>query len=210
LADEKTYLRRILSESRAAMPVALAAKLSGRIQQQLIGSSFYAKAESIVLYAAKDNEADTFLILDHALRSKRQVLFPKIISKGPTLSLVRVGDSEELRPGAFGILEPTGAEMVSPADLVRALICVPGVAFGLSGERLGRGGGSYDRFLAAANPQAVTAGLAYPFQLLDRLPQSPHDRRLGLIVTASAIHSAAESNLEPNTRLHQGGIPGCW
>jgi 5-formyltetrahydrofolate cyclo-ligase len=192
------------------MPVALAANLSARIQSQLIGSSFYAEAVEIVLYAAKDNEVDTFLMLDHALRSKRRVLFPKIVSKDSAFSLVCVSDREELRPGAFGILEPAGAEMVSPADLAGTLICVPGVAFSVSGQRLGRGGGYYDRFLAAANPQAITAGLAYPFQLLDRLPQSPHDRRLGLIVTASAIHPAPGSKPVMETRPHQGGITRCW
>ena len=77
--------------------------------------------------------------------------------------------------------------MYARSDLERALICVPGVAFSLSGQRLGRGGGYYDRLLAAVHPQAITAGLAYSFQVLDRLPQSPQDRRLGLIVTASAF-----------------------
>ena len=75
-------------------------------------------------------------------------------------------DREDLRPGTFGILEPTGTEMVSPALLERTLICVPGVAFSLSGQRLGRGGGYYDCLLAAAHPQAITAGLAHSFQVL--------------------------------------------
>ena len=63
----------------------------------------------------------------------------------------------ELQPGAFGILEPTGAEIARYADLERALICVPGVAFGPAGQRLGRGGGYYDRLIAALAPQTVTA-----------------------------------------------------
>jgi len=176
----------------------------------LISSTFYTEAATLVLYAAKDNEVATSVLFEHALRSQRRVLFPKITHKNSTFSLVQVNDRGELSSGAFGILEPTGAEMVSPAALERTLICVPGMAFSLSGQRLGRGGGYYDRFLAAANPQAVTAGLAYPFQLLDRLPQSPHDRRLDLIVTASAIHLAAGSRLAADTRAHQGGIPRCW
>jgi 5-formyltetrahydrofolate cyclo-ligase len=124
--------------------------------------------------------------------------------------LIRVRDREELRPGAFGILEPEGTEMISPALLERTLICVPGVAFSLSGQRLGRGRGYYDCLLAAAHPQAITAGLAYSFQVLGRLPESPHDRRLGFIVTASAIHSAAGTSLSASERASQGGIPRCW
>ncbi len=191
------------------MPRALAARLSDRIQQRITRSPLFSEAATFVLYAAKDNEPDTWLILERALKDGRRVLFPKILSNEPTLSLVRVRDREELRPGTFGILEPSGAEMVSPALLERTLICVPGVAFSLSGQRLGRGGGYYDRLLAAANPQAITVGLAYSFQMLDRLPQSPHDRRLGFIVTASVIHSAAGSDRSSSGRARQGGIPRC-
>jgi len=163
-----------------------------------------------VLYAAKDNEPETALMLEHALASGRRVFFPKIASNNPILSLIRVTDHAELKPGAFGILEPTGAEMIPPALLERTLICVPGVAFSLSGQRLGRGRGYYDCLLAAANPRAITAGLAYSFQVLNRLPQSPHDRRLGFIVTPSAIHSATGASPPSNTQTLQGGIPRCW
>lgn len=191
------------------MPQALAASFSDCIQHRLLDTSAYREAGAVVLYATKDNEPETWLILEHALAARRCVLFPKIASNDAALSLIRVCDRQELRPGAFGILEPTGAEMVAPALLERALICVPGVAFSLSGQRLGRGRGYYDRLLAAAHPQAITAGLAYSFQVLDRLPQSPHDRRLGFIVTASAIHSAAGSDSSPSAQTIQGGIPSC-
>jgi 5-formyltetrahydrofolate cyclo-ligase len=65
------------------------------------------------------------------------------------------------------------------------------VAFSHTGQRLGRGGGYFDRALAALGPLTITAGLAYSFQLLDWLPQSPNDRRLDLIFTESAVHVAA-------------------
>jgi 5-formyltetrahydrofolate cyclo-ligase len=209
LADEKKYLRQILTETRKALPPLAAAHSSDRIQDQVLTSSLYREAQTIVLYAAKDNEPAAWLILEHALASGRIVIFPKLASNNSLLSLIKVGARENLRPGAFGILEPTGTEMASPAHLARALICVPGVAFGLSGQRLGRGGGHYDRLLAASHPQAITAGLAHSFQVLDRLPQSPHDRRLGFIVTACAIH-AADSAPAAAARTAQGGNPRCW
>jgi 5-formyltetrahydrofolate cyclo-ligase len=210
LADEKKYLRQVLTESRRSLPLALAERLSDRIQRRLLRSPLYDQAATVVLYAAKDNEPETWLILQSALADGRRVLFPKIASDNPTLSLIPVRDRKELRPGAFGILEPTGTEIVPPDLLERTLICVPGVAFSLSGQRLGRGRGHYDRLLAAAHSQAITAGLAYSFQVLSRLPQSPHDRRLGFIVTASAIHSAAGPSPSVNSRTLQGGIPRCW
>ncbi len=61
-------------------------------------------------------------------------------------------------------------------------IC-PGLAFTPGGERLGFGGGWYDRFLAAAKPSAKAYGVAYSFQIKDFLPQGPWDRRLDGVVT---------------------------
>ena len=173
MADEKKILRRILAECRAEFPARRAARLSSLVQHNLIEASCYAGAACVILYAAKDNEVATDLIFAHAIASGRRVFYPRIVPQSHDLSLVRVDHLAQLQPGAFGILEPTEAEIARYADLERALICVPGVAFGPAGQRLGRGGGYYDRLIAALPPQTVTVGLAYSFQVLDRLPESP-------------------------------------
>ena len=205
MADEKTTLRRILAESRAGLPAHRAAQMSAIVQRNLIDSPCYAGAACVILYAAKDNEVATETIFAHATGSGRRVLYPRIAAESPHLSLVPVATLAELQPGAFGILEPTGTEIARYADLERALICVPGVAFGPAGQRLGRGGGYYDRLIAALAPQTVTAGLAYSFQVLDRLPEAPSDRRLGLIVTESAVHWASRESPDAGARMGSGG-----
>ncbi len=184
--------------------------MSALVQANLIETPGYADAESVVLYAATDNEVATDAIFAHAIASGRRVLYPRILStkvihENPYLSLVPVASVAELQPGTFGILEPTGAEIARYADLKRALICVPGVAFGPAGQRLGRGGGYYDRLIAALAPQTVTAGLAYSFQVLDRLPEAPHDRRLGLIVTESTVHWASRISPAAEAPMGSGG-----
>ncbi len=193
MADEKKYIRQILTESRARLLSERAAAFSMQVQKRLLESNFYRISQCIVLYAEKDNEVATEQIFADALASGRRTLFPRVIPEYRGLSLVRVCSRDELRPGTFGLLEPTGSEIVPPAELGRALICVPGVAFSLEGQRLGRGGGYYDRLLAATGSEALTAGLAYSFQVLDRLPESPDDRRLQLIVTESGVYAAGAS-----------------
>jgi 5-formyltetrahydrofolate cyclo-ligase len=205
VADRKQYFRGILAQTRAALSSAYAAQISAAVQRRMLDSGLYRACETVVLYSPKDNEIDTEALFGDALRSGRRVLFPRIA--GRELSLIRVNDPAELRPGAFGLLEPAGAEIVRPAALERTLICVPGVAFSPAGQRLGRGGGYYDRTLAAA-PQAIAAGLAYSFQVLDRLPESPDDRRLDAIITESAIH-AAQGLPSAAERTGQGGVPRC-
>ncbi len=72
----------------------------------------------------------------------------------------------------FGIGEPQGPEWT---DLDKVdLIIVPGVAFDSHGNRMGRGRGFYDRLLKST-PNAVKVGVAFDFQLLDRIPVEPHD-----------------------------------
>jgi 5-formyltetrahydrofolate cyclo-ligase len=189
VADDKKYLRRVLGECRSALPMAYVASASRRVQLRIIQSGFYQDTSTVVLYAAKDNEVATDLLLADALGSGRRVLLPRIIPKIRELEIVRVRGSAELVPGNFGLLEPSGADIVPFASLGSALFCVPGVGFSRTGQRLGRGGGYFDRALTAIGPQTVTAGLAYSFQLLDQLPESPNDRRLNLIFTESALHA---------------------
>lgn len=64
------------------------------------------------------------------------------------------------------------------------VVVVPGLAFTSRGDRLGQGGGWYDRFLAGLRPGAVTIGVGFREQLVDRLPVEPHDVRLAHVVTA--------------------------
>ena len=209
MADEKKILRRILAGCRGELPAYRAEQLSSLVQHNLIEAPDYATATSVVLYAPQNNEVATDRIFTDAIASGRRTFYPSIVAQSKGLNLVRVEDLAQLQPGTHGILEPTGSEIARYADLERALICVPGVAFGLAGARLGRGGGYYDRLLAALPPQTITVGLAYSFQVLDRLPESPHDRRLGLIVTESTVHRGAAYRPAADAPLDQGGITRC-
>jgi 5-formyltetrahydrofolate cyclo-ligase len=188
VADDKKYLRQVIGECRNALPTRYIASASRLVQLRILESSFYQATSTIILYAAKDNEVGTELLLADALGSRRRVLLPRVIPETRELVMVRVRNGSELVPGSFGLLEPMGSEIVPVANLGPALFCVPGVAFSPTGQRLGRGGGYFDRTLAAIGPQTVAAGLAYSFQLLDRLPETPQDRCLDLIFTESAMH----------------------
>jgi 5-formyltetrahydrofolate cyclo-ligase len=191
VADQKKYLRTILKEARNALVPETAAEISARVQSLLISSAAYGWVRTVVLYASKDNEVATDIILEHALASGRAVFYPRFQRSASVLELARVRDRSELVPGTFGVLEPFAeAEPFDPRHFPKLLIVVPGVAFSLAGERLGRGGGHYDRLLSELGPHAITVGLAYSFQALDHLPQSRWDRRLNYLVTESAVHPA--------------------
>src|SRR6267154_1594561 len=144
VADEKKTLRAILSESRDALTTESADALSEIIQRRVIESEFYRAASAIILYAAKGNEVSTDIILADSLSAGRAVFYPRVDAGQGTIIALRVRGSAELQRGAFGILEPPdSADALDLSNFKQIIVCVPGVAFGLEGQRLGRGGGYY-------------------------------------------------------------------
>jgi 5-formyltetrahydrofolate cyclo-ligase len=207
--DEKKSLRAILRECRATLPQAAARERSLAVERRLLGSELYRAASVVVLYAAKDNEVATAELLAAALGSGRTVMLPRWNRARGEIETAVVDDPAALVAGKFGILEPpAGARTIGAGALGATLVCVPGLAFGPAGQRLGRGGGHYDRFLAALGPEAITVGLAYSFQLLDGVPEGPTDRRLNFIVTESALHRCAGTSRPAGVAADQGGKPG--
>jgi len=211
VADEKKTLRAILSESRDALATESADAFSEIIQRRAIESEFYRAAPAVVLYAAKGNEVSTDIILADSLSAGRAVFYPRVDAGQGTIIALRVRRSAELQRGAYNILEPAdSAEELDRSKFRPIIVCVPGVAFGLEGQRLGRGGGYYDRFIAELGDDAISVGLAYSFQLLDGIPETGLDRRLNYILTESAVHRACDAPLPaPGTRtkeVHPGGF----
>ena len=90
--------------------------------------------------------------------------------------------------GKFGLREPASTCAEIPLDKFD-LILVPGMAFDLSGNRLGRGFGFYDRLLERA--AGIKCGVAYDFQLLAKIPSEPHDAKVNFILTPDRCLKAA-------------------
>jgi len=89
----------------------------------------------------------------------------------------------DLKPGAYGILEPDPEvnPAVTPAEI--DLVVVPGSAFDRECGRYGYGGGYYDRFLREDAPQAMRIALAFHVQILPAICLEPHDQRMDMILT---------------------------
>jgi 5-formyltetrahydrofolate cyclo-ligase len=90
-----------------------------------------------------------------------------------------------VRPGAFGILTAPEAPVVPPEEI--DVVLVPCVAVDRRGNRLGRGGGYYDRFLARPEVRAVRIALALREQVLDTVPAGEGDEPMDTIVTEDEV-----------------------
>lgn len=155
---------------------------SGSIQLTALKLVEYRSSRAVALYSPVENEVNTSAILGDALNLGKKVFYPKLSSAGMA-GFARISSAAELVKGRYGILEPAGSETLAPADGEGLIVFVPGLLFDRQGNRLGRGGGWYDRVLNGLGNRGFFVGLAYEFQLVDALPAESWDQRVHLIIT---------------------------
>lgn len=179
IALEKKRLRLLISNTRSALSEDQARKLGLLAQKALLVSALWAESEIIALYASREGEVSTQLLLDEAWREGKTVLLPKITNmQNGEMQFGLCRNREELVPGYQGILEPALAD----AGIAPDTIVAPGTAFDLAGNRLGYGKGFYDRYLGS-HTGSRTVGLCYSFQVVGRVPTNSYDRPVEAICT---------------------------
>ena len=159
---------------------------NGLITDRVLGLALYRRADSIALYSPVENEVDTEKIRDNALLGGKRVFYPKL-GKEEFPCFVRIDLPEDMGPGRYGISEPMGDERMTSQIGEGVVIFVPGLAFDLQGNRLGRGGGWYDRALRLLGAKAIRIALAYEFQIVDELSLEDWDEKVDQIVTEQRV-----------------------
>lgn len=149
--------------------------------ERLEACTRFQQASSIALYHAIPGEVQTAPFIEKWHR-KKQLFLPVVT--GDDLRLVHYTGENSLKPGAFGILEPTTTDRHDTENEID-LIIVPGVAFDHQGNRLGRGKGFYDRLLSSL--PVPTIGICYGFQLKETIPVEPFDRKMDWIITEKEV-----------------------
>jgi 5-formyltetrahydrofolate cyclo-ligase len=152
------------------------------LQQLFLALPVYQQAQVIALYAPIHHEVETRAVAIEALGSQKTLLYPAV--QGNEMQFRRVLGLQDLVPGRYGIPEPAG-EVWEPcrADL----IVVPGVAFDLSGRRIGYGKGYYDKVLHTLEGSGRLVGFCYDFQLFEEIVGEPHDVTMDMIVTETKV-----------------------
>ena len=190
----KALLRREIERKLAAMPAEVAAAKSRVACSSLLAAEEFRSAGAIMLYAPIPREVDVEPVADAAWRAGKTVLAPKVDWSTERMQAVAIRSMDELVPGRFGLREPAGGEGGESQSAVEAwpiagidLIIVPALAYDRAGNRLGRGAGFYDRFLAQPGRRAVTCGLAFAEQLVDHVPMHENDVPVDMLVTDAEV-----------------------
>lgn len=175
----KKMLRDLIREKRKMMNYNEKKRFDMRIRKNVLNSSDYKNSKYIFIYVSMKEEIDTIEIIKIALKDKKVIAVPKILNKEEMIA-IKINSLDDLKiAGAFGILEPVdGLNISEKIDLC----IIPGLAFTSKGERLGYGGGYYDRFLSKyKNIKKIS--LAYSYQLVTDVYSCEYDINIDRIIT---------------------------
>jgi 5-formyltetrahydrofolate cyclo-ligase len=157
------------------------------INDSLIKSKEYIAAQIIFMYHPFRKEIDTREIIKDALIKNKKVILPKI--SGGKLDTFFIKDlQKDLKLGSFNIMEPDPLTCKKASLSCIDLIIVPGLGFDLNFNRLGYGGGFYDRILGKIGKKAKKIALAFDLQIFDNIPTCLHDLKVDIIITESHIY----------------------
>ncbi len=185
--QKKRELRLEMQRACRAISAAEAASCGRRVAEILAAQSEFQRAPRVVTFLSLPDEISTDALISLARGSSKGVLVPRVLDDHQ-LEFVDFMSDTAVESSALRVREPTGA--VTSVPLAAGdLLLAPGLAFDRSGGRLGRGAGYYDRALeAAAALELAVFGLAYSFQVVERVPQEAHDRRVGSVITEEGCY----------------------
>lgn len=197
MAENRDKLRRAMLSHRRTLAQAEYLAWSHSIQARAMVLPHYLAARYVALYSPVDNEVATQVILDDALTSGKMVYYPKLNSTESS-DFARVRSVDDFVEGRFGIPEPAGTDSISLGEADDVIVFVPGVLFDRQGNRLGRGGGWYDRMLSKLGSHGVFVGLAFEFQVVDSLAAESWDERIHFIITEKNVIDCGSTPHESN------------
>ena len=176
---EKQQLRKTMRALEARLSERYLEQSDRRIAAQLLAMPEYQAAETVFCFVSVGREINTRPVLNAALESGKTLCVPRCLGSG-IMELRAIQSLDDLAPGAYGIPEPTEDAPLISVDRVDFAV-LPCLTCNHLGQRLGRGGGYYDRFLARYTGRALL--LCRRALLRPDIPRQPHDIRIPAVIT---------------------------
>ncbi len=185
---DKARLRKEILKRRDALCARERETKSAQIAERFFSLPEYASARTIFVYAAFRSEVQTQSLILEMLRGGRRLVASRTDPVARRLVLFEIDDPlQDLISGYMGIPEPK--EDASRAIALQALdlVVTPAVGYDPSGNRLGYGGGYYDRLFGQLRADTPRVGFAFEAQIVSSIPTEPHDARIPIIVTEARV-----------------------
>lgn len=177
---DKSEIRRAVKKLKQELTAEEVERLSGCVLERVLKSPEYRAAEVIYTYYEYNTEVITHTLMEQALRDGKRVCLPLVV--GQDMKFIEIKSISDVHKGYMGIPEPDDGQ---ECDFGEVLMVMPGIAFDRSRNRIGYGGGFYDRYLATHKGTRFTkVALSYDFQVLDIiLPVEEFDESVDVIFT---------------------------
>lgn len=177
IRKEKLRFRRRLSEAEIN-------DLNKEIFSRVINFDEFKLTNNILIYSDYNNEVHTKKIIETALKDRKSVYLPKVL--GDEMEFYEIDDFDGLQVSSQGILEPTNSVCSQFNGNEFALVLVPLSAFDRNGNRIGYGGGYYDKYLSK-HIVGTKVGLAYSFQETEYIDAEETDIKLDYVITEKEV-----------------------
>ncbi|MGI9013739.1 MAG: 5-formyltetrahydrofolate cyclo-ligase [Phycisphaerales bacterium] len=189
----KTRLRREAIDRMQAIEVEARVERSLAACRRIMPLETFALAETVMLYMPLPSEVDVAPLAIRCFQHGKVVCVPRVDWDRREMTPLEIEcfeDSERMEVDSHGIRSPRAGRLVLPGLI--DLVIVPGLAFDVRGNRLGRGGGFYDRFLARLNQSTKRIGICFDEQIIDAVPTNNGDERVDMVVTDRRLAHATE------------------
>ena len=183
--EQRRAMRRELRERRSALSPEEQAGVSAAVGSRLAQIAALERSLVVGGYRAIRGEVDLDAALTRLHDAGAMVTVPRV--SGVRLDFLPWSPTSETVAGGFGIEAPINGEPLPFTQ--HDVVLVPLVAFDETGQRLGQGGGFYDRAIAAAGADCpILIGVAHAFQQVKSVPVEAWDMPLDAVVTEERVH----------------------
>ena len=186
IRKRKNDIREKYKALRAALAPEKKAQMDEKICKAFFNLATYRYASVLLMYAPKPDEVNIMPIAERALADGKQIAFPRCIPETHDMEYHFITSTDQLKKGAYGLLEPTPDLPVYDRESSVPTACiVPALVYDKRGYRLGYGKGYYDRYLGSYIGSKV--GMIYSDYIIDSLPRGRFDLSVDFIVTEKGL-----------------------
>ena len=185
---KKNELRRKYRQIRSELTITNRNEASVRICDTVIRAGYFRRSRNIGCYLPSDDEVDTWPIIARAFSMGKQISAP-VLRKNGTMRFRELNAETALSHNHIGLLEPQEGDFIDPHRL--DIVITPLVAFDSSFNRIGMGGGYFDRCFSFLKGRKIwlhpkLIGVAFDCQRADSLSPNPWDIGLFRVVTEAS------------------------
>lgn len=184
----KDDLRKEMLAKRKIMETQSVSSFSNKIISSIMELPEFINSKNIMLYLSFNKEVNTYPLARWCFDNGKNVIVPYCIQSKREIVPYKITNLiDDLSKSKFGVMEPKHdiLERVNMEDI--DLIIVPGVVFDEECNRIGFGAGYYDRFLPKKLKSTPAIGIAYEYQVIDKVPSGEYDVPLDFIITEERI-----------------------